>query len=57
MNAGFRIPSTLGIEPAERTLDVRQYLHFVWRHWLFIASLTALVFVIAVVYCEKAPQR
>jgi polysaccharide biosynthesis transport protein len=53
MNAGFRIPSALGTEPAERTFDVRQYLHFVWRHWLFIASVTALVFVIGVVYLAR----
>src|SRR5262245_27808437 len=53
MNAGFRIPSALGTEPAERTIDVRQYLHFVWRHWLFIASVTALVFVIGVVYLAR----
>jgi polysaccharide biosynthesis transport protein len=53
MNAGFRIPSGFGTEPAERTFDVRQYLHFVWRHWLFIASVTALVFVIGVVYLAR----
>jgi polysaccharide biosynthesis transport protein len=53
MNVGFRIPSGVGTEPAERTLDVRQYLHFVWRHWMFIASVTALVFVIGVVYLAR----
>src|SRR2546427_2580625 len=53
MNAGFRIPSALGTEPAERSLDVRQYLHFVWRHWMFIASVTALAFVIGVVYLAR----
>jgi polysaccharide biosynthesis transport protein len=53
MNAGFRIPSGFGTEPAERTFDVRQYLHFVWRHWLFIASVMALVFVIGVVYLAR----
>src|SRR6266576_92945 len=53
MNAGFRIPSAMGTEPAERTLDVRQYLHFVWGPWVFIASVTALVFVIALVYLAR----
>jgi polysaccharide biosynthesis transport protein len=53
MNVGFRIPSGFATEPAERTLDVRQYLHFVWRHWMFIASVTALVFVIGVVYLAR----
>src|SRR5262245_50815493 len=53
MNVGFRIPSGVESEPAERSLDVRQYLHFVWRHWLFIASVTALAFVIGVVYLAR----
>jgi exopolysaccharide transport family protein len=54
MNVGFRIPSRVETEPAERTLDVRQYLNFVWRHWMFIASVTALVFLIGVVYLARA---
>src|SRR6266513_6172714 len=54
MNVGFRIPSSVETEPAERTFDVRQYLNFVWRHWLFIASVTALVFLFAVVYLARA---
>ena len=37
MNVGFKIPSKVETEPAERMLDVRQYLNFVWRHWMFIA--------------------
>src|SRR4029077_771597 len=53
MNVGFRIPSGIETEPAERTFDVRQYLHFVWRHWMFIASVTALVFVIGAVYLAR----
>src|SRR5262245_45881878 len=53
MNVGFRIPSAVETEPAERMLDMRQYLHFVWRHWMFIASVTALVFVIGVVYLAR----
>src|SRR5947209_6016666 len=53
MNVGCRITSGVKTEPAESSLDVRQYLHFVWRHWMFIASVTALVFVIAVVYLAR----
>src|SRR5262245_19005543 len=53
MNVGFRIPSAVEAEPAERTFDMRQYMHFVWRHWMFIASVTALVFVIGVVYLAR----
>ena len=48
MNVGFRIPTNVDAEPLERTLDLRQYLNFVWRYWLFIASVTAVAFVIAV---------
>ena len=54
MNVGFRIPSRVESEPVERPFDVRQYLNFVWRHWMFIASVTALAFVIAVVYLARA---
>ena len=49
MNAGFRIPTKLDTEPAKRPFDLRQYLNFVWRHWMFIASVTALAFLIGVV--------
>jgi len=54
MNAGFRVPTSVDTEPAERTFDLRQYLNFAWRHWMFITSVTALVFVIAVVYLARA---
>jgi capsular exopolysaccharide synthesis family protein len=54
MNVGFRLPTNLDAEPLERTLDLRQYLNFVWRNWLFIASVTAVAFVIGVVYLMRA---
>ena len=54
MNVGFRIPSRVDTEPVERTFDLRQYLNFVWRHWMFIASVTALAFLIAVIYLARA---
>jgi polysaccharide biosynthesis transport protein len=54
MNAGFKIPTSVDTEPAERKFDLRQYLNFFWRHWMFIASVAALVFVIAVVYLARA---
>src|SRR6184192_1458074 len=37
-----------------RTFDLRQYLNFVWRHWMCIASVTALGFLFAVVYLARA---
>src|SRR5438876_5501462 len=54
MNAGFRVPTSVETEPAEPKFDLRQYVNFLWRHWVFIASVTALVFVIAVVYLARA---
>jgi succinoglycan biosynthesis transport protein ExoP len=55
MNVGFRIPSRVdNTEPPDRTFDLRQYLNFVWRHWMFLASVTAFVFLIAVIYLVSA---
>jgi polysaccharide biosynthesis transport protein len=54
MNVGFRIPTRFETEPAERTFDVRPYLNFVWRHWMFIASVAALVFLMGVIYLVRA---
>ena len=54
MNVGFRIPNRVDTEPPERTFDLRQYLNFVWRNWMFIASVTAFVFLIGVIYLVRA---
>ena len=55
MNVGFKIPSTVvDTEPPERTFDLRQYLNFVWRNWMFIVSVTAFVFLMGVIYLMRA---
>src|SRR6516225_6354789 len=54
MNVGFRVPTRVDTEPPERTFDLRQYLNFLWRHWMFIVSVAALVFLISVVYLARA---
>src|SRR5215813_10569041 len=54
MNVGFRIPGKVDTEPLERALDLRQYLNFVWRNWMFIASATAFAFLVAVIYLVRA---
>jgi polysaccharide biosynthesis transport protein len=54
MNVGFRIPSRVDTEVPERTFDLRQYLNFVWRNWMFIAGIVAFVFLIAVLYLVRA---
>jgi capsular exopolysaccharide synthesis family protein len=54
MNVGFRIPRNVDAEPVERSLDLRQYLNFVWRNWLFIAAGTAVALLIGVVNLVRA---
>src|SRR5262252_3333013 len=54
MNVGFRIPTNVEAEPLERALDLRQYLNFVWRNWVFIASVTAVALLIGVVDLLRA---
>ncbi len=54
MNVGFRIPAKLDSELPDRRLDLREYLNFVWRHWMLIVSVTALGFVVAVAYLARA---
>ena len=55
MNIGYRIPSKkIDAEPSERTLDLRQYLNFVWRNWMFIASVTAFVLLVGLIYLVRA---
>jgi succinoglycan biosynthesis transport protein ExoP len=54
MNAGFKVPIRVDTEPAERTFDLRQYLNFLWRHWMFIGAVTALTFLIGVIHLLRA---
>jgi len=54
MNVGFRIPTNLDAEQAERAFDLRQYLNFVWRNWLFIVAVTAVAFLIGIVNLVRA---
>jgi polysaccharide biosynthesis transport protein len=49
MNLGFRVPARVDTEPVERSFDLRQYLNFLWRHWIFIASVTGLALLLAVI--------
>ena len=54
MNVGFKTPVTLGSEPAERSLDLRTYLNFLWRNWMFIGAIVALSLLVAIVYLARA---
>ena len=54
MNVGFKTPVTLGSESAERSLDLRTYLNFLWRNWMFIGAIVALSLLVADVYLARA---
>ena len=54
MNVGFSIPNKVDTELPQRLFDLRQYLNFVWRNWLFIVSVTAFVFLIGVIQLLRA---
>ena len=54
MNVGLRIPTKVDTEPPDRPFDLRQYLNFVWRNWMFIASVTALALLVGVIYLVRA---
>ena len=57
MNAGFKIPARIDAEPAERRFDLRVYLNFVWRHWMFIGAVVALALLVALIYLVRATPR
>ena len=54
MNVGFKTPVRLGAEPAERSLDLRTYLNFLWRNWMFIGAVTALALLVGIIYLARA---
>src|SRR6516165_4564117 len=54
MNVGFTIPNRIAKQPPEEAIDLRQYLNFAWRNWLFIVSITALALLVALIYLVHA---
>src|SRR6266536_2942449 len=54
MNVGVRIPARADTEPAARAFDVRTYVNFVWRHWMFICAVIALALLMALIYLTRA---
>src|SRR5271165_2220702 len=54
MNVGFPVPTRLSAEPEERGFDLRGYINFVWRHWIFIGAIAALALVLALIYLARA---
>src|SRR5262245_48153287 len=55
MNVGFRIPNQNdNTDIPQRLFELRQYLNFIWRNWLFIASVAALVLLMGLIYLVRA---
>src|SRR5215471_19959947 len=53
MNIGFQTPIRLDAQPAERSLDLRTYINFLWRHWMFIGAVVALALLVALIYLAR----
>ena len=55
MNVAFELPTgTDTPERAQRALDLRERINFLWRQWAFIAIVTCFAMVIGVVYLLRA---
>ena len=62
MNVGFRIPTAVDSDPAayvgspasQHRFDLREYLNFTWRNWIFIASVTAFALLVGVIHLVNA---
>ncbi len=54
MNAGFKIPTQLVSEPPEKKFDIRTYVNFVWRHWMFVGAVVCLSMLAGVIYLIRA---
>ena len=54
MNVLFQNPTKLDAEPAERGIDLRTYLNFLWRHWMFIGAVAALALLVGFIYLARA---
>jgi capsular exopolysaccharide synthesis family protein len=44
----------LEIEPSEGQFNLRTYVNFVWRHWMFIGAFAALALVVGVIQLVRA---
>src|SRR5262245_58189429 len=54
MNVGFKSPIKLDAEAGDRGFDLRAYVNFVWRNWMFIAAAVALALIVGIVYLIRA---
>jgi succinoglycan biosynthesis transport protein ExoP len=54
MNVGFKTPVRLDAEPAEQGVDLRTYVNFLWRHWIFIGAVAVLALLVAFIYLARA---
>jgi polysaccharide biosynthesis transport protein len=54
MNAPFKIPTQSETGLMERTFDLRSYINFAWRHWMFIGAVTGIALIVGVVQLMRA---
>ena len=54
MNVGFKVPTQFEPEPAERKFDLRTYINFVWRHWMFIGAVTGVALIVGIIQLVRA---
>jgi polysaccharide biosynthesis transport protein len=54
MNVGFKIPAKVDAESPDRPFDLRQYLNFLWRNWMFIAAIAAFALLVGIIDLIRA---
>jgi polysaccharide biosynthesis transport protein len=54
MNAPFKLLTRSETESPERKFDLRTYLHFLWRHWMFISALAGVGLVVGIIQLVRA---
>jgi polysaccharide biosynthesis transport protein len=54
MNVGFPLPAKIDQESAVPRFDLRQYVNFLWRHWIFIGATAAFALAIGLIYLARA---
>ena len=54
MNVGFKIPAKVDAKSPDRPFDLRQYLNFLWRNWMFIAAIAAFALLVGIIDLIRA---
>jgi capsular exopolysaccharide synthesis family protein len=54
MNVAVQIPTRSEIQRAERKMDLRTYINFVWRHWMLISGVAGVALVVGIIQLVRA---